>query len=80
MISKYFTKGQEIAVEGKLSTRDWTDREGNNRQSVEMTVDRVHFCGPKTGCGANTSQGCGAPSATDGGFHELTDDDGDLPF
>jgi single-strand DNA-binding protein len=47
MVSKYFTKGQEIAVEGKLSTRDWEDRDGNKRSQVEMTVDNVSFCGPK---------------------------------
>jgi single-strand DNA-binding protein len=47
MVSKYFTKGQEIAVEGKLSTRDWEDRDGNKRSQVEMTVDNVSFCGSK---------------------------------
>lgn len=86
MIAKYFVKGQEIAVEGKLSTRDWTDREGDNRQSIELTVDRVHFCGPKqsgaSGSGY-TSGYAAAPaspvsiSAND--FTEL-DDDGELPF
>ncbi len=47
MVSKYFVKGQEIVVEGKLSTRDWTDNSGNKRSQVEMTVDNVSFCGPK---------------------------------
>lgn len=80
MVSKYFSKGQEIVVEGKLNTRDWTDREGNSRQTVEMTVDRVHFCGPKSGDGSNSSQSYSAPAKQEDGFSELTDDDGKLQF
>lgn len=84
MVSKYFRKGQEIAVEGKLSTREREDRDGNKRSSVEMTVERVHFCGPK---GDGSSEGCssyraaGAPVNADASdFTELNDDDGKLPF
>ena len=45
MICKYFCKGKELAVEGRLSTREYDDRDGNRRSVTEMTVDRVHFCG-----------------------------------
>lgn len=45
MICKYFRKGKELAVEGRLSTREYDDRDGNRRSVTEMTVDRVHFCG-----------------------------------
>lgn len=45
MICKYFRKGKELAVEGKLSTREYKDKNGNDRSVTEMTVDRVHFCG-----------------------------------
>lgn len=47
LVSKNFSKGKEIAVEGKLYTNEWTDNEGNQRQACEMQVDRIHFCGPK---------------------------------
>lgn len=84
MVSKYFHKGQEIAVEGKLSTRDWEDRDGNKRSSVEMTVERVHFCGPKSDGsveGCNSYRAAGAPVNVDASdFTELNDDDGELPF
>lgn len=70
MISKNFSKGKEIVVEGKLSTRDWEDKQGNKRQSVELTVERVHFCGPKDGS---------APVSAPAAFVEV-DDDGQLPF
>ena len=33
-VSKYFTKGRMITVDGQLQTRNWTDRDGNRRVSV----------------------------------------------
>lgn len=81
MVSKYFRKGQEIVVEGKLSTRDWEDRDGNKRSSVEMTVERVHFCGPKQSEGCNAPLPASAPvNVSAENLTELNDDDGELPF
>ena len=47
-ISKYFTKGQEIILSGKMLSRDWTDNEGNNRTVLELSIDEAHFCGSKS--------------------------------
>lgn len=81
MVSKYFRKGQEIVVEGKLHTESWTDQDGNKRSDIKMTVDNVHFCGPKD-CNASAPRPAGAPVTVpyDDQFNELTEDDGDLPF
>lgn len=75
MICKYFRKGKELAVEGRLSTREYDDRDGNRRSVTEMTVDRVHFCG-------KNEDGHGMPPRTDGQsqFMEMDEDDSDLPF
>ena len=73
MLVKFFSKGKEIVVEGTLGSRSWEDRDGNKREVVELTADRIHFCGPKES--ANN-----APIAAPAGFEELSDDDGDLPF
>ena len=75
MICKYFRKGKELAVEGRLSTREYDDRDGNRRSVTEMTVDRVHFCG-------KNEDGHGMPPRTDGQsqFVEMDEDDSDLPF
>lgn len=43
-ISKYFSKGFQILVEGDLSTRRWVDKDGNNRSNIEMRIMQVHFC------------------------------------
>lgn len=73
MLVKFFSKGKEIVVEGTLGSRSWEDRDGNKRETVELTADRIHFCGPKES--ANQ-----APIAAPAGFEELSEDDGDLPF
>lgn len=46
-VSKYFKKGQEMIVEGKLVDREWEDREGNRRVSREIILDKAHFAGKK---------------------------------
>lgn len=81
-VSKYFRKGQEIAVEGKLSTRKRVDNDGQNRSTLELTVDRVHFCGPKQENGAEGApRPAGAAIDISGPtFEEIGDIDGDLPF
>lgn len=75
MICKYFRKGKELAVEGRLSTREYQDKNGNDRSVTEMTVDRVHFCG-------KNEDAQGMPPRTGGKiqFVEMDEDDSDLPF
>lgn len=76
MVSKYFQKGKEIVVEGKLSNREYTDRDGVNRTVTELTVDMVHFCGKKeTEYGGNDAHQTGKPQ-----FEEIDENDGELPF
>ena len=85
-ISKYFSKGQEIIVEGQLSTRTYVDKDGNNRSVLELTVDKAHFCGSKSdhSGGGDTSNtysaaGGGGIPVSAGDFLEI-EDDGTLPF
>lgn len=42
-ISKYFSKGQLIAVEGSIQTRNYQDKEGNNRTAFEVVADQAYF-------------------------------------
>ena len=46
-IANYCSKGREIAIEGRISVRNWEDEGGNKRQSVEVIANRFHFIGPK---------------------------------
>ena len=87
-ISKYFTKGRMIVVDGRLEMRDWTDKDGNKRTSAEIMVENAYFGDSKRdGEGGNTyaaPQNFGsysAPaSATGSDFAMLDDDDAQLPF
>lgn len=45
--SEYLAKGRQVAVDGRLQWREWTDKEGNSRQSVDINADTVQFIGPK---------------------------------
>lgn len=76
MICKYFRKGKELAVEGRLSTREYDDRDGNRRSVTEMTVDRVHFCGKN-----EDAQGTFPRTDVKSQLVEMDEDDmSDLPF
>lgn len=46
-ISRYFSKGQMIALEGSIQMRNYEDKQGNKRVAFEVVADQVHFCGSK---------------------------------
>lgn len=57
-VCKYFSKGQEILVQGEMQSRKYEDKEGNNRVAWEVKADRVEFCGSKS----QNSDGGDAPA------------------
>ena len=71
---RYLTKGRQIVVEGRISTRKWTDAEGKNRKAVEVTASRLHFADSNRATDAAEPQ---QPASVEG-FDAGTDDD--LPF
>lgn len=46
-VSKHFQKGSMIAIEGSLQTRQYQDKQGNNRTAVEVLANHISFAGPK---------------------------------
>ncbi len=46
-VSKYFQKDSMIAVEGNLQTRNYQDKNGNNRTAVEVVANNISFAGAK---------------------------------
>ena len=75
-VSRYFTKGRMAVVEGRLQMRDWTDKEGNKRRTVEVVAESVYFCDRRE----EAQQIAPQYSAPASDFEELQDDDGELPF
>ena len=44
---KYLSKGRQVYIEGKLRTRNWTDRDGNTRYTTEVVGDLLQLLGSR---------------------------------
>lgn len=81
-LQDYLTKGKQIYVEGKLQTRKWKDKDGNDKYTTEIRGDRVVLLSSGGGGGGRP----GSAPRGEGTEHEgvaepaseLTDDD--IPF
>jgi single-strand DNA-binding protein len=49
--AKFLSKGRPIAVDGRLQWREWTDKDGNKRQSVDIIAESVQFLGGRDDAG-----------------------------
>lgn len=52
-VSKYFQKGSMIAVDGRLQTRQYQDKQGSKRTAVEVVANNISFAGAKRQDGQN---------------------------
>lgn len=77
-VAKYFKKGDMIAIDGSLQSRQYTDKDGNNRTAIDIVADNISFCGGKNS-GAGSS---GVHNSNDNVTADSVVDDGadDLPF
>ena len=80
--ARYLAKGRPVAIDGRLEWREWQDKEGNKRQSVEIVADSVQFLGSRDGGdfgggGGNQFVPSGAASES-ADFPAAADDD--IPF
>ena len=46
-VSKYFKKGQQVAVSGRIQTRSWDDQSGQKRYATEIVAEDVYFADSK---------------------------------
>ena len=60
-ISRYFSKGKPILIEGELNTRQYTDKNGNPATWYEIVVDRQYFVGNKSDGGSGSYYSSGDP-------------------
>jgi single-strand DNA-binding protein len=84
-LQDYLTKGKQIYVEGKLQTRKWKDKDGNDKYTTEVRGDRVVLLsggggnrGERPGSDRAATQSDEFAHAEASGSVELTDDD--IPF
>ena len=80
---EYLKKGAPVYLEGKLQTRKWQDKDGNDRYTTEIIADQMQMLGSR-GDGGGQSGGGQSPrqqqqqSAPSGGNGNVPDDD--IPF
>jgi single-strand DNA-binding protein len=78
-LKQFLVRGKQVYVEGRLSIQTWTDREGHNRYTPEVTVDRVLLLGSAGAQGAAAAEHA-APAVDEAEQtpEEITEDD--IPF
>ena len=95
-VSRYFHKGSMIVVSGRMQSRKFQDRDGNNRTAWDIQADNVYFGESKRDSDSSYSQGSYTSQNNYSGFssagqstpapqvapspYEELEDDGELPF
>ncbi|MFQ5981988.1 MAG: single-stranded DNA-binding protein [Woeseiaceae bacterium] len=76
--AEYLRKGSQVYIEGKLRTRKWQDRDGNDRYTTEIIADEMQMLGARSGAGAPAMSDSPPPSAQPQPSGDDFDDD--IPF
>lgn len=84
-VSQYLQKGQLVGITGELSAREWTDKDGLKRTSIEVRVNDLTLLGKRDSGAQNTQHAPqrqqprpAAPAA--GPAASIADMDSDIPF
>jgi single-strand DNA-binding protein len=89
---EYLKKGSQVYIEGRLRTRKWQDKDGQDRYTTEIVADVMQMLGARQGGGAPADDEARAPRATPkpatvkaakepaGGDGGVADMDDDIPF
>jgi len=82
---KYFLKGRQVAIAGRIQTRTWDDNEGKRHYVTEVVAEEAYFADSKPDDmprrSENTNPAFDSPAlpSEDDGFYQDNDDD-ELPF
>jgi len=71
---EYLTKGKQVYIEGRLTTRSWEDRDGKKRYTTEVKADNMIMLG-----GPGTSSGTSSGNSDTSPANDSTIED-DIPF
>ena len=89
IVEQYVKKGSQIYIEGRLQTRKWQDKEGNEKSSTEIVASEMQMLGGRGGAGGGGAERSGAnvggggsrsDSAPRGQAEPPMDFDDDIPF
>ncbi len=75
---QYLRKGRQVYIEGRLTTRSWEDKQGNQRKTTEIIAQNMQMLG---GRGSDQDGGSAGEGATpDFAAETVKIEDDDLPF
>jgi len=75
IVGEYLKKGSQVYVEGRLQTRKWQDKDGNDRYTTEIVASEMQMLGGRSGDGQQSK-----PSHPASKEPEPEDFDDDIPF
>jgi single-strand DNA-binding protein len=87
---EYLKKGSQVYVEGRLQTRKWQDKDGNDKYTTEIVADRMQMLGSRQGMGGggdreapereSAPRPAGKPAAAKPAGSKFDDFEDDIPF
>jgi single-strand DNA-binding protein len=82
---EYLKKGSQIYIEGRLQTRKWQDKDGNDRWSTEVVTDTMRMLDSRGGDAGGAQRGSSSQASSSGNndpYQPLPGDipDSDVPF
>lgn len=81
-VAKYVPKGALVMIDGKLTQREWTGKDGSKKSGVEIIAENVYFAEKKRDSDSNTApvNGSSANIAPADAGADDSEDSEDLPF
>ncbi len=67
LCGEYLQKGRQVYIEGKLQTREWTDKENRKNYTTEIVANQVVFLSGQPGAGGNARPRTGGSASDDFG-------------
>ena len=71
-LAQYLLKGNPVTVSGSVTEREWTDRDGGKRKSMDVRVNEIALQGGKAGAPVKSDDG--------GTRRQRSEDDSSIPF
>ena len=78
--AEYLRKGSQVYIEGKLQTRKWQDKDGNDRYTTEIVAKEMQMLGGKGGSGGGAPARDDRPPPSPPPQGSSDDFDDDIPF
>ena len=79
-VSKYFKKGQQVGVVGRIQTRTWDDDQGQKHYITEVVAEETYFADSKRDGEASGIEDTFGDSVAQSAEFQINSSDDDLPF